>query len=180
MNLLFSNKVTQAFIDKVISISDSLGIDPNWLMFIINYESAGTFSPSVTNSIGATGLIQFLPGTAISLGTTVEALAKMTAVEQLDYVYKYLLPYKGKMIDFYTTYLAIFYPAALGKDDSYVFPANVVSSNPSFFISGSTLADFKTSLYNIMLSVVPSAYQSDFKKKGLFCSSIKQKLSLAA
>lgn len=175
MNLLFSNKVSQAFADKVISICNSLGINPNWLMFIMNYETAGTFSPSIQNKGGATGLIQFLMSTAQGLGTTTDALSQMTDVEQLDWVYKYLVPYKGDMVDYYTTYLAIFYPAALGQPDTFVFPDNVVRDNPSFFISGNTLADFKISLDNIVGSVVPAQYIPEFKKKTTFCKSIRSK-----
>lgn len=178
MNYLFQDKVSQAFIDKVVNISGSLGIDPNWLMFIMNYESAGTFSPSVSNKSGATGLIQFLPSTAIGLGTTIEVLSSMTAEEQLDWVYKYLKPYKGDMVDYYTTYLAIFYSAALNQPDTFIFPDNVVHDNPSLFITGgNTLADFKTSLDNIMASRVPAEFQPDFKKKTIFCKSIKRKFS---
>jgi hypothetical protein len=36
-----------------------------------------------------TGLIQFMPDTARSLGTTVEALREMTAAQQMQYVEKY-------------------------------------------------------------------------------------------
>lgn len=173
MELLFSNKVNQAFTDKVDSISSYLGILPNWLMFIMDYESG--LNPSIQNSIGATGLIQFLPSTAEGLGTTTDALKTMDGVTQLDYVYQYLKPYKGDMVDYYTTYLAIFYPKALGQPDTYIFPYDVVKENPSFFISGNTLADFKISLDNIVGSRVPAQYQSDFKKKELFCKSIKDK-----
>lgn len=178
MDYLFQNKVSAAFMDKVVSISNSLGIDPNWLMFIMNYESAGTFSPSIQNKGNATGLIQFEPSTAEGLGTSTEALAGMSAEDQLDFVYQYLRHYKGDMVDYYTTYLAIFYPAALNQPDTYVFPDNVVKDNPSFFITGgNTLADFKTSLDNIVGSVVPAQFQADFKKKNQFCKSIKRKYS---
>ena len=160
-NILFQDKVSSDFISKVGTISFKLGIDPSWLMFIMNHESG--FSPSIQNSIGATGLIQFLPSTAIGLGTTTDALKSMDAVTQLDYVYKFLKTYQGKMVDYYTTYLAVFYPKALNQPDTFVFPSDVVSANPSLFITGgNTLADFKTSLDNIVGSVVPSELQSSF------------------
>lgn len=161
-NILFQDKVSPEFVTKVSDIAYKLGVDVNWLQFIINYETSGTFDPTIQNKIGATGLFQFLPSTAIGLGTTTDALKNMSAVDQLDYGYELLGPYQGKMTDYYSTYLGVFYPAALGQPDTYVFPAEVVRENPSFFVSGNTLADFKTSLDNIVGSVVPDNFKSFF------------------
>ena len=88
----------------------------------IAWESAETFSPSIKNAAGsgATGLIQFMPATARGMGTTVEKLAKMTQIEQLNYVYKYFLPQKGKLRNLGDVYMTILWPAGIGKDDSYV------------------------------------------------------------
>ncbi len=69
---------------------------------------------------GNCGLIQFMPKTAISLGTTTAALAKMTAEDQLNYVYKYFRPYKGRLRNLGDIYMAILWPAGVGKSDSYV------------------------------------------------------------
>jgi len=57
-------------------------------MTVMFIESAATFRADITNSIGATGLIQFMPDTAKRLGTSTEALRKMGAINQLDYVFK--------------------------------------------------------------------------------------------
>ena len=85
-------------VDEIVALAKKLGVpDPGWLANLINFESGRTFDPSIVNHIGATGLIQFIPSTAKSLGTTTEALAKMTPKEQMVYVEKYLLPYRGKM-----------------------------------------------------------------------------------
>lgn len=86
------------------------------------WESAETFSPSIKNAAGsgATGLIQFMPATARGMGTTVDKLAAMTQIEQLNYVYKYFLPYKGKLRNLGDVYMAILWPLAVGKDDSFV------------------------------------------------------------
>lgn len=79
--LIYENKVPAsyrtAFIAKVILVSKNLGINPNWLMAIIHFETAGTFSPSITNSLGYTGLIQFGASAAASIGTTTAALRAM-------------------------------------------------------------------------------------------------------
>src|SRR5690606_5614898 len=82
--------VTQAFIDKVEAISARIGTKPEYLMAVMSFESAQTFSPDVVNRLsGATGLIQFIPPTAQGLGTSTYALSQMSAIEQLDYVEKY-------------------------------------------------------------------------------------------
>jgi hypothetical protein len=138
MGLLFIEKVPanvrSAFEKEVIAISKRQKIsNPNDLMITMNSETAGTFSPSIQNkSSGATGLIQFMPKTAIELGTSVAALAKMTHLEQLVYVEKYIsmhrgylrdgrkLPEKPPLVDLDDVYLLIFYPAAVGKPASHV------------------------------------------------------------
>lgn len=142
MSLIFENKVPAAyridFINKVNEVATRLGINPNWLMAIIHWESAGTFSPSITNSIGATGLIQFMPQTAIGLGTTTAALRKMTAVQQLDWVYKYYAPYKSKIKGYVDMYLATLFPLALGKPFDFILQSTkigagaIASANPAF------------------------------------------------
>ena len=79
-----------------------------------------TFSPSIVNEAsGATGLIQFMPKTALSLGTTIGALKTMSPVEQLDYVYAYMKPFTGRLSDIYDLYMAILWPKAVGQPKSY-------------------------------------------------------------
>lgn len=125
MKLPFEDLVTenrQAFIAKVIMIASQLGIKPAWLMLTMRIETAGTFRASIQNSLSkATGLIQFMPSTAVGLDTTIQDLEKMSNVQQLDYVYKYLKIYASKMKSYEDVYLSVFYPAAVGKPDDYVF-----------------------------------------------------------
>jgi hypothetical protein len=115
-------KVTFDFRSKAAQVAKNLGMDINHLMTIMAFETAGSFSPSQKNGAGssAIGLIQFMKSTAKNLGTTTTALSKMTAVEQLDYVEKYLSAYKGKLNTLEDAYMAVLYPAAVGKDPSYV------------------------------------------------------------
>jgi hypothetical protein len=114
-------KVSVAFKAKVIKISDSLGIDPNYLMAAMAFESGETFSASVKNAAsGATGLIQFMPSTATSLRTSTSALAAMTPEDQLDDVEKYFAPYKNKLNSLEDVYMAILWPAAIGQPNSFV------------------------------------------------------------
>lgn len=97
-------------------------IDPSWLMACMAFETGETFSPSVESRSGshARGLIQFLRTTAISLGTTTDAMAKMTFIEQMAYVEKYFKPYKGKIKSLEDTYMAILFPSAIGKPNDYI------------------------------------------------------------
>ena len=84
---------------KVIEIASDLKVSPDYLMACMAFETGETFSPACKNAAGSsgTGLIQFMRPTAIALGTTVEALAKMTVIEQLDYVYDFFKPFTGKL-----------------------------------------------------------------------------------
>lgn len=115
-------KVSASFKVKVIEICNFLDLAPDYLMSCMAFETGGTFSPSITNAAGsgATGLIQFMPSTAKSLGTTTEKLAKMTAVEQLDYVKKYFTPHRNKLKKLEDVYMTILYPVAIGKPITHV------------------------------------------------------------
>lgn len=115
---------TDEFKDKVSELCQFLGIsDPTWLMACVSFETGGTFSPSIRNPLsGATGLIQFLPTTAKGLGTTTDQLAKMTQLDQLDWVEKYFQPYRNKIKNLEDCYMAIFYPAMLGKPNEAQIP----------------------------------------------------------
>jgi hypothetical protein len=53
-------------------------------------ETGKTFSPTAGKGTSYVGLIQFGDSAAESVKTTREALLKMTAVKQLEYVEKYL------------------------------------------------------------------------------------------
>lgn len=85
----FSWSTDQPFLTKVKEVASRLRFDPIDLLAIINLESARTFDPSITNSLGYTGLIQFGKSAASGLGTTTDALRRMGRVEQMDYVYQY-------------------------------------------------------------------------------------------
>lgn len=108
-------RYTAEFAQKVIAIAKELNTNPNWLMQVMEKETWWTFSSSIKNAAwsGATGLIQFMQSTAESLGTTTRQLATMSPVVQLDYVQKYLEPYKDKLTNLASVYTAVFYPAAL-------------------------------------------------------------------
>jgi peptidoglycan hydrolase-like protein with peptidoglycan-binding domain len=119
--LAWGQKVSLDFRKEVVKIATDLGVGPSDLMACMAFESAQTFKPDIVNkSSGATGLIQCMPSTAKNLGTTTDALKKMTAVEQLAYVAKYFKPHKGKLKNIDDLYMAILWPLGVGKAGDYV------------------------------------------------------------
>lgn len=134
LELPFISKVKnnqKEFGEKVIDIAKKLNTDPRFLMVVMNNES-GLDSTAKNPTSSATGLIQFMEATAKELGTTTAQLRVMKNYEQLDYVYKYLNVYKNKLASAADVYLAIFYPLALFKTDSFEFPSWVVKANKIF------------------------------------------------
>jgi len=98
------------FMEKLISGSRARGINPDHLLNVMAVETSGTFDPSIKNpNSSASGLIQFMRDTAKALGTTTEALRKMSATQQLDYVFKYFdqKQYAGKLSTQGAVYAAV-------------------------------------------------------------------------
>lgn len=152
------------FVLKVKRISKALGINPSWLMWVMSRESG--LNPQAQNSIAPypVGLIQFVPETARNLGTSRAALLKMSAYQQLDFVYKYYLTnFKifGQARSLAQLYLINFYPAALKHyhNDRYVFGSErglnyakiVAQSNWGFDVNKDgliSMGDFKKYIKN--------------------------------
>jgi hypothetical protein len=124
--------VSPEFASKIVEVANNLGTNPYWLANLINFETAGTFSPDIVNSLGYTGLIQFGASAASDLGTTREHLKSLSAVEQMDFVQRYFeLPHKRRGSDYSSPidlYMAVFYPLGVGNPQ-YQFPDNVVRAN---------------------------------------------------
>lgn len=120
--LAWGARVSAEFRDRAIWLAEDLGFDPDDLMTCIAWESGRSFRPDVRNMAGsgATGLIQFMPTTARGLGTTTDALAAMRAEDQLNFVWKYFEPFRGKLKTLSDLYMAILWPTAVGKVESYV------------------------------------------------------------
>lgn len=131
--IAWGRKVSTAFKEEVIILCAGLECDPSHLMAAMAFETGETFSPSKRNpQSGATGLIQFVPRTARALGTSTDALARMTAMEQLAFVGKYFLPYREKMRTLSDVYMAILWPRAIGKPEASVLfaaPATTYEQN---------------------------------------------------
>jgi len=182
MRLIFQENVPtvygSSFVDSVIDYSESLGIDPNWLMAVMYFETAGTFSASIRNPYSdATGLIQFMPTTAIDLGTSINQLALMSAEEQLYYVYSYYYPYRNRIKSYVDLYLATFFPVAIGKQDNYILQTKGISAsaiadvNPVFDLNNDrkiTVGEIK----EVITNKIPQSWRfyfggDDSKKKSL-------------
>lgn len=109
------------FCNEVVKMADRLHVEPDWLMVVMRFETAGTFRANTRNRYsGAIGLIQFIPTTARRLGTTTGKLSALTSTQQLYYVERYFQPYAGKMHDVYDVYLVVFAPAFLGSPSKQV------------------------------------------------------------
>lgn len=158
------------------ALANKYGIRPEWFANLFSFESAGTLNPSITNSIGATGIIQFLPSTAKGLGVTTDILRKMTFAQQLSYVDLYLSKYlnssgvkkgvfdkkTGKVTDKFTQtdlFMIIFYPVAVGNPN-FVFPENVQRANAGI----AKPIDYKTRA--LSASTAPFKNVSDYISKG--------------
>lgn len=148
------------FTEKVNNICTELRIEANWLMFVMWFESK--LNPQAVNPIsGSTGLIQFMPSTARSLGTTTTVLKHMSNVQQLDYVLAYLRPYKGKMKKWVDVYLAVFYPKAMGKPDFVITPDIIAKQNKIFDLN----KDLDISVKEIETALrkqIPEKYRKDY------------------
>lgn len=119
--LVFEELVSRGFAGRVRTMARRLRMDPDHLMAVMHYETAGTFRPSIVNPRSrAVGLIQFLPSTARRMGTSTPQLRRQSAIEQLAWVERYLSHFRGRMRTIEDAYLAVFTPAGIGRAGGYV------------------------------------------------------------
>lgn len=176
MALIYEDKVPASyrsgFIEKIKEISSKLQIDPNWLMAIMYFESARSFSPSKGNNIGCYGLIQFCPDKGKNYKTVngkqylMSDIKKMDYSEQLDLVYQYYKAYTGKLKNYTDTYFVTFFPLAIGKPDDWVIQgggltaSQIYNSNPAFH----QVKDGKIRVWEVkkkILEQLPSEWVND-------------------
>ncbi len=165
----YVNENRDLFFDRVTDIAYLLGIPADWLMAVM-YKESTLNHRAVNPSTGATGLIQFMPSTATSLGTTTSALKNMQNFEQLEYVYHYLKPYASKFKTYVDVYLAVFFPAAIGKEPGYILrtstlPAELVAQyNPGLDYNHDFVIT-KAEVEQFALASFPPDIQTALKKK---------------
>jgi hypothetical protein len=114
---------------KVNEVATKHGFSMENLLNLINKES--NFDTTAVNKDSkATGLIQFMPKTAIGLGTTTEKISKMSILEQLDLIDKYFTQNHKKGEH---PYITIAYPKAhnMGMDEIIATPSDsIAKQNP--------------------------------------------------
>lgn len=164
-----------------------LEINPNWLMMVmwsesrLNAQAVNKQPGDSENALEraakrATGLIQFMPNTAINLGTTNKALYAMSAIDQLNYVYKYFKPWTGKIKNYFDLYLVTFFPVAVGRPDDYILQTKKLSAstiakqNPFFDVNKDgklTVGEIKRRMYESIPKSIVADVVSEIEKKSL-------------
>jgi hypothetical protein len=153
------------FLQKLEQVAKNIGANVEDLKAVMNAES-GLDPAAVNPDGGASGLIQFMPQTAIALGTTVEKIRTMTAVQQLDLVENfYRNAGKNATSSVYGLYAFTFLPAMVKQlsNDSFILefkglPATLISSkNPGIARAAGkspgtplTVGDFKLYVNSIL------------------------------
>ncbi len=115
-------KLGPEFLARVKEVAQNINCDYQDLLAVMNSESG--LNPAIQNLAGhqAYGLIQFTPDAAREVGTTVDKLVKMSAVEQLDYVEKFYLNarktrgFGNKKFTAADLYAVTFLPARANRD----------------------------------------------------------------
>jgi Transglycosylase SLT domain len=134
----------QLFQDKLDEISDSINIDKDSIIKLMNHESK--LDPQVKNSIGCVGLIQFCPdsknGSTKTIGGKTYNLEELrnNLDKQMDAIKEFWVTgYKsGKIKEPKDLYIYNFFPIAAGKSDDFVLKSSrlsaqkVANSNPVF------------------------------------------------
>jgi tape measure domain-containing protein len=126
------DKLSPEFIAKSAQIAKNLGTTPENLLAVMGFETGGTFSPSIRNSLGYTGLIQFSPKySPKTIGKTTNQLAKMSQIEQLDYVEKYInANRRGKSVaSLEDLYMSVLMPSHIGRGGNAKLPGWAYRAN---------------------------------------------------
>jgi hypothetical protein len=130
------------FKEKLKEISDAIDIDEKYIIKLMKHESG--LDPTIKNSIGCVGLIQFCPGG----GATKTINGKSYSLEELRYDLEaqmeaikdfWVRGYRnGKIKEPADLYIYNFFPVAAGKSDNFVLKAKglsaktVAHANPVF------------------------------------------------
>ncbi len=130
------------FKKKLKEISDAINIDEDSIIKLMKHESG--LDPTIKNSIGCVGLIQFCPSSG-SIKTingqqySLEDLRNNLEVQMEAIKQFWLEGYKsGKIKKPADLYIYNFFPVAAGKSDDFVLKTNntsaqkIASSNPVF------------------------------------------------
>jgi hypothetical protein len=103
------------------AVAERLQTQPAWLLNVMASESM--FNPAARNGFPgqtASGLLQFIEATARRMGTTTEAIRRMSPAEQLRLVERYLMPFRGRLNSLADVYLAVFRGVVIEGGDTVV------------------------------------------------------------
>jgi len=138
---LLNNKL---FKNRLSDISNKIGIDKNSIIKLMKHES--NLDPSVKNSIGCVGLIQFCPDSRGGSSKTISGKRynldelRNNLKLQMDAIEEFWVEGKnrGKIKSAKDLYIYNFFPVAAGKSDNFVLQTDTISaqklanSNPIF------------------------------------------------
>lgn len=121
-------------------VAKFLNVNWEWLYNLINFETAGTFSPSVKNPrSSARGLLQFRDSTARKMGfrDSLDLVNKYPSFEGQMWgpVVQYLKPMRPFPTE-QSLYMAVFRPVNRTSPLDTVFPENVQKVNPGIVTVG--------------------------------------------
>jgi len=134
----------QSFQDKLDEISDSINIDKDSIIKLMNMESK--LDPQIKNHIGCVGLIQFCPdskgGSSKTIGGKTYNLEELrnNLDKQMDAIKEFWLTgyNSGKIKEAKDLYIYNLFPIAAGKPDDFVLQTKdmsaqrIANSNPIF------------------------------------------------
>lgn len=157
------------FGQAVQTMARKLGVPPAWVMAVMYAESR--FDASVYNrkGSGAVGLIQFMPSTAMELGTSSQALSNMSPVAQLAFVQAYFEQVKQRygpyqsLTDFY---LAVLFPKARLQDPCYILyhrPGRAYQQNAGLDLNGDGAVSV-SDIDHFLQRKFPEAYQQNLNE----------------
>lgn len=114
------------------TLSIDLGINPQWLIDLVSFESR--WNPTAKNPLSsARGLLQFTNDTARNLGyaDSLDLVTQNPTIEAqlIGPVREYLTLY-GPYSSAKQLYMAVFFPAAKTWPEDMQFPENVQAANP--------------------------------------------------
>jgi hypothetical protein len=112
MQPILTKALSDGFFTKLVIACEELQCAPADLLLVI--ESESNLVPSAWNKNGnASGLLQIMPFNMPPLGWTKghEEFRKLSGEAQVPFIRRYLLPYKGKLVNATAVYVSVFLPA---------------------------------------------------------------------
>src|SRR5262245_4397458 len=103
------------------AVAGRLKTEPAWLLNVMAFESL--FDPGARNPLPgqtASGLLQIIEGTARRLGTTTESIRRMSPLDQLRFVERYLDPFRGRLNTLPDVYMAVLRGSIIEGGDAVV------------------------------------------------------------